>query len=131
MHKPEMGYWAHKCSEYGLKTPTLVHECKCTTQIFYNYVVFHPETKQVVIVGSECIQRWNGDGKLLKSCLAFERAYSGKSKFCRACQPSERRRIRAAAVALEERGASKICFGQRHRGSIFAEVYDTDKGYVD
>jgi len=79
VHKPEMGYWAYKCSEYGLETPTLVHEFTCSTQIFYNYVVFHPETKQVVIVGSECIQRWDEDGNLLKSYKAFERAYSGKS----------------------------------------------------
>jgi hypothetical protein len=109
----------------------LFHEYKCTTQIFYNYVVFHPETNQVVIVGSKCNQRWNGDGKLLKMCQACERAYSGKIKFCRACQPSERRRIGAAASALEERGGSKISFGQRHRGRTFAEVYGTDKGYVD
>jgi len=27
-------------------------------------------------------------------------------------------------------GGSKISFGQRYRGRTFAEVYDTDKGYV-
>ena len=35
----------------------MINECKCTTDIYYNYAVYHPETKYVAIVGSEYIMR--------------------------------------------------------------------------
>ncbi len=129
-HASESDYWSIKKAEYGLSTPDMIPVCKCTTHIHYNYAVFHPETKQVVLVGSDCIKRWSG-GKLLKECQRCKKKYSGKSKFCRPCQPVERRRIRAVLAEVAERGASKISFGHRHRGSTFADVYDTDKDYVD
>ncbi len=66
-HASEKCYWHLKQVEYGLEVPDMINECKCTTAIHYNYVVFHPETKHVVIVGSECIMRRQG-GKLLKEC---------------------------------------------------------------
>ena len=34
-------------------------------------------------------------------------------------------------VEVADRGASKASFGERHRGSAFADVYGKDKGYVD
>ena len=83
----------------------------------------------MVIVGSECIMRWQG-GKLLKECQRCKKKYSGKSKFCRPCQPVVRRRIKATAAEVAERGASKVDFGG-HRGRTYEDVFDTERGYVD
>jgi hypothetical protein len=129
-HASESDHWSLKNARYGLSAPDMIPKCKSTTHIHCNYAVFHPETKLVVIVGPDRIKRWTG-GKLLKECQRYKKDYSDKSEFCRACQPIERCRIRVVLVEVTERGASKISFGQRHRGSSFADVYDTDKGYVD
>ena len=44
----------------------MINECKCMTGIHYNYAVYHPETKHVMMIfGSECIMRWH-EGKLMK-----------------------------------------------------------------
>ena len=56
-HASESDYWSLKNAEHGLSTPDMIPICKCTTHIHYNYAVFHPKTKQVVIVGSDCIKR--------------------------------------------------------------------------
>jgi hypothetical protein len=66
-HALESDYWSLKKAQHGLSTPDVLPKCKCTTHIHYNYAVFHPETTQVVIVGSDYIKRWQG-GKLLKVC---------------------------------------------------------------
>jgi hypothetical protein len=71
-------------TEVGLRDPDMIPECKCTTAIHYNYVVFHPETKKVGIVGSEYIMRWQGE-KMLKGCQGCRKKYSEKSKFYRTC----------------------------------------------
>ena len=79
-HASESDYWSLKKAQYSLSTSDMIHICKCTTHIPYNYVVFHPETKQVIIVGSDYIKRWQG-GKLFKVCQRCNKQYSGKNKF--------------------------------------------------
>ena len=92
----------------------MIRECKCTTGIHYNYVVYHQDTKQVVTMGSECIMRWQG-GKLLKEYQRCKKKYSGKSKFCRPCQHVVRRRIETVRSEVAGRGTSTVDFGG-HRG---------------
>ena len=84
----------------------------------------------MVIVRSECIDRWIG-GKLLKECQACKKEYSCKIQVCRTCQPFVRCRIRVVLAVVAETGASKISFGQCHRGTFFADVYDMDKSYME
>jgi hypothetical protein len=116
-------------TQHGLSTPDMTPKCKCTTDIHYNYAVFHPETRQVVIVGSDCIKRWTG-GKLLKECQRCKRKYSGKSKLCRPCQHVVRRRIKAMRSEVAGRGTSTVDFGG-HRGRTYEDVFDKERSYID
>ena len=124
----ENSYWHYMSSVHKLIAPERERTCFCTTSIKHNYVVFHPTTKQVVVVGSDCIERWMG-GKLPKSCQGCGATYSGVLKFCKRCAQTERDEIKAAKDQVAWQDNWKIQFGM-HRGSKWSYAANAE-GYAD
>ena len=109
----EHAYWHHMSSVHALAAPERESHCLCTTKLMHNYVVFLPSTKQVVVVGSDCIKRWN-NGKLPKSCQKCGATYSGSLKFCKRCAQHKRDIIKAVKDQVEWQDDWDMEFGKYH-----------------
>lgn len=123
----EYGYWVDMRSKHGLETPEHKKACFCETKIKYNCAIFHPKTKRVFVVGSECINKFK-DG-LWKRCQACDAEYAGVYKFCKGCLATVRNERKEAKKELGRGDRRKVRFG-KYSGRTFREAYDSDASYV-
>lgn len=123
----ERSYWLHMQAKHGLVTPEHKKACFCETKIKYNCAIYHPDTKQVFVVGSECINKFkNGHWK---RCQVCDEEYEGVYKYCKRCLGAVRTNNKATKKKLASEGRRKMWFG-KYNGLCFQNVYESDPQYV-
>lgn len=105
-----------KIEKYKNELPKHMDKCSCGKIIKYNFYIYHTPTKQIAIVGSECINHFMSPEQLKLMCIVCKVVAQRGRCICKKCTES---------------GNQIINFGRKYKGlKTYLDVFANDKSYL-